>query len=440
MVRHGPLATGTLYTRALAFPDMALRAAAAGALDQFGAASNYWHLGDSSYESLLSDHFTAVTPEIGCKWSDVQAAPGVFTFSECDRVLEAAEAAGQQFRGHTVMWASGDSGSAAHAWPAWLNDTLSAAELRDTLKTHVQTVVGRYAGRQAVYAWDVVNEALDESGSIGDSLWAKLGTGEGGERDFIDEAFHAARLASPETTLAYNDYNIASMTGWSAAKSQGCYDLVAERRARGVPIDAVGMQLHVDTEYNLVSGVQANMRRLGALGVEAHVTEIDVACAPLGQSCADVGGWTAAREEAQAQVYAAVLAACLDEPACTSFTTWGVTDAITWRRDERPLLFDEKLEPKLAVQAIRDTLAANRSWVDAYYARAEPAFKGADGGAALEGGEDSTLLIVLLAAGIPGATLLCVGAALAARRLLRRSEKVRLASRLPSTPSAREGL
>ena len=90
---HGVPTARDGHTHACSHLQMGLRAAAAGALDQFGAASNYWHLGDSSYESLLSDHFTAVTPEIGCKWSDVQAAPGVFTFSECDRVLEAAEAA-----------------------------------------------------------------------------------------------------------------------------------------------------------------------------------------------------------------------------------------------------------------------------------------------------------------------------------------------------------
>ena len=127
------------------------------------------------------------------------------------------------------------------------------------------------------------------------------------------------------------------------------------------------LQCHISIDYDLVDGVRQNMERLGALGLEVHITELDVSCTVDGSECEE---WGATQESMQAEVYAALLQACLDVPACTNFETWGFTDAHTWKGvGQHPLPFDENYAPKLAVRAMLDTLAGNKSWVQAYNRR-----------------------------------------------------------------------
>lgn len=112
---------------------------------------------------------------------------------------------------------------------------------------------------------------------------------------------------------------------------------------RKVPIDGVGFQMHISGGYSDVAGVKANMERLGALGLDVHITELDIS----------YNSWTQSSEQQQAQIYADILQACLDVPACKSFQTWGFTDKYTWMdTNKHPLPFDENFKPKAAVSSM----------------------------------------------------------------------------------------
>jgi endo-1,4-beta-xylanase len=211
--------------------------------------------------------------------------------------------------------------------------------------------VGHYG--DGAYGWDVVNEAItDDCGAedpLKSSVWYPA------VPDSVDVAFREARSAAPAgVKLFYNDYNVASSAGWSKCKSDKLYSMAKSMIARGVPIDGVGLQMHVRDGWgpDWVAGVQANMERLGALGLEVHVTELDVSCN------SSIGcDWGPEAEKQQASLYASLLKACLAVKACKNFETWGFTDKYTWMTTAlHPLPFDEKLVPKAAVAAMLNQL------------------------------------------------------------------------------------
>ena len=327
--------------------SMSLREAAKAKGIFFGTALNTAHItgtasGDADYRQIAEAQYDLVTAENACKWGETEPSQGDFNFDSCEIVRNFTT--GQMkgtFRGHNLCWGNYN--------PAWLTK-LNATEKRSALQNHVEKVVTHFG--DTAYGWDVVNEAVTDNGGAKDPL--KSSDWYPDVPDYIDVAFKAARAAADaagakDLKLFYNDYNIASMSGFSATKSQRVYDLVAGMQKRGVPIDGVGLQLHVQIDYSDFDGVQKNMERLAALGLEVHVTELDVST--KGTS------WSSALDEQQAQVYVGLLKACLAVPACKSFETWGFTDASTWKGSNHyPLPFDAQYKPKAAAQAMLDVL------------------------------------------------------------------------------------
>jgi endo-1,4-beta-xylanase len=174
----------------------------------------------------------------------------------------------------------------------------------------------------------VVNEAFADGNSGGrrDSNLQRTGN------DWIEAAFRAARSADPNAKLCYNDYNTDGVN----AKSTGIYNMVADFKNRGVPIDCVGFQSHLS---NSVPGdYQANLQRFAALGVDVQITELDIS----GSN--------------QAAVYASVTRSCLAVPRCTGITVWGIRDSDSWRQGENPLLFDNNGNKKAAYNSVLDVL------------------------------------------------------------------------------------
>jgi endo-1,4-beta-xylanase len=297
---------------------------------------------DSTYASLHSNQYNLVTAENGCKWAAVQPQRGKFDFTQCDYILNHAKASGQVFRAHNLCWGMYN--------PNWLaNGGFTPAQKRTILEDYITTVVKRY--NSTPIAWDVVNEAVADSGTdlFKNNVWYP------DIPDYVDFAFRTARAANPTVKLFYNDYNIASSTGWSATKSQKVYDMVKSMKQRGVPIDGVGFQLHVDLTYgSMIQGVVQNLARFAGLGVEVHMTEVDVSCSPYGQNCPS---WTPDKEQTQAQIYAGLIQACLGQPKCTNFETWGFTDKYSWLGvGNHPLPFDENYRPKPAFNSLLQSL------------------------------------------------------------------------------------
>jgi GH35 family endo-1,4-beta-xylanase len=197
-----------------------------------------------------------------------------------------------------------------------------------------------------VLAWDVVNEAIAENGTgLRDSVFRqKLGDG------YIADAFRIAREADPQAMLFYNDYGGEGLGG----KSDAIYDLVRGLVAQGVPIDGVGLQMHVRAGAPpAAADVAANMRRYATLGLRVNISEMDV-------RVGDIGGATPANLDTQKSVYHAMTAACVAEPACQSITFWGFSDAHSWiygqYGPDAPLLFDAQYAPKPAFYGVLDAL------------------------------------------------------------------------------------
>ena len=252
------------------------------------------------------------------------------------------------FRGHNTCWGVYN--------PSWLdNGNFTSSELVDILENHVTTVLDHYQGKAV--AWDIVNEAISDSApyDFKANTWNNItADADGINTNYIDVAFRAARKADPNAKLFYNDYNVASSQGWSQGKSDAMYNMVKSMLDRGVPIDGVGLQMHVGTGYDLVDGVIKNMERYGALGLEVHITELDLVCSQKnGYDCV----WSDDMEQQQGELYATLLKACLDTDACTNFETWGFTDAHSWLEDgTHPLPFDENYNQKKAVGSMLDIL------------------------------------------------------------------------------------
>jgi len=300
-----------------------------------GSAATAGHLSDATYTGVIGTQYNLVTAENACKWGSTEPQRGQFAFSQCDTVSNFAKKYNQTFRGHNLCWGQSN--------PSWL-EGLSPADKRAALKTHITTVINHYG--DSAYCWDVVNEAVADSGTtlLKNTVWYP------DLPDYVDFAFTTARAANPNVKLFYNDYNIASSTGWSADKSNNVYNMIKSMKDRGIPIDGVGFQLHVDINYNLFDGIKQNLQRFASLGLEIHMTEIDVSC---GSGC----NWTPDKEQQQASVYGSLISTCIAQPKCTNFETWGFTDKYTWLgTNVHPLPFDENYHPKQAFNTLLTTI------------------------------------------------------------------------------------
>lgn len=250
---------------------------------------------DSRYRDKLVRDFGQITPENAMKFSKVHPEPNRYDFHRADTLVELAENHRMTIHGHTLVWHS--------QLPDWVEaEPHSRGVAIALLHDHIQTVVGHYQGQ--VVAWDVVNEAIDNDGRLRDTIWLRqIGP------DYIAMAFRWAQAADPAARLFYNDYGGEGL----GPKSDAIYRLVADLVEQGVPIQGVGLQMHVSLDNApSPSAVAVNMQRLAALGLEAQVTEMDVRLA-LPDSEAD-------RQE-QAVIFRDMLSTCLNAANCHNFVT-----------------------------------------------------------------------------------------------------------------------
>jgi endo-1,4-beta-xylanase len=301
-----------------------------------------------AYASTLSREFNMVEAEDAMKWWTLRQKQEAFDFSEGDDVVRFAQAHGMKVRGHCLVW--------DHNNPDWLRQgRFSPAQMAALLQEHIATVMRHYAGQ--VFAWDVVNEALDENGHPKDSPWYdEPGIGLAGQGTaYVEQAFRWAREADPHALLFYNEAEGEKLN----RKSDAIYAMLKDFRRRGVPVDGVGLQMHIfHLDLDTVA-VAANIARLTALGLQVHITELDVAL-PV-----DATSKLASKEDLllQAEIYRGVVRACLQNPGCTAIQTWGFTDKYSWIGSHSrgtqgaALLFDRSYKPKTAYDAMMEEIS-----------------------------------------------------------------------------------
>ena len=316
---------------------------------------------DARGAALVKAQFNTVTPENVLKWERVHPRPGVYDFVAPDRYVEFGEANGMFVVGHTLVW--------HNQTPRWVfQDSAGKPVSRDTLlarmREHIQTVVGRYRGR--IKGWDVVNEALNEDGSLRKSPWLTI-IGD----DFIEKAFEFAHDADPTAELYYNDYSVEN-----APKRAGAVALVRRLQAKGIRVAAVGLQGHNKLDWPSPALEDSTLTAFAQLGVKVAITELDVDVLPDvgGNRGADVtfnaplqeklspyrAGLPDSVQQRLARRYEDLFRVYLQhQQTIDRITFWGVADGDSWLnnwpvrgRTSYPLLFDRDGKPKPAFDAI----------------------------------------------------------------------------------------
>ncbi len=332
----------------LSGPGM-LRDAATSAGMLIGAAVRPSLFSEAAYSATLGREFNMVEAEDAMKWPAIRPDIDNFDFRQGDDVVRFAEGHRMKVRGHCLVW--------DHNNPPWLAEShFTPEQLSRLLQDHISTVMKHYAGQ--VFAWDVVNEGLDENGKPKDSPWYNqpgIGLSEKGTA-YIEQAFRWARAADPKALLFYNEAEGEGMN----RKSDAVYAMVKDFKSRGVPLDGVGLEMHISRLDFDTEPVGANIARLTALGVQVHITELDVSL-PL-------DGGQARNEDLQGQadIYGRVVRACLQNPGCTAIQTWGFTDKYSWIGSHShgsrgaALPFSRTYQPKPAYDAMVQELSRRR--------------------------------------------------------------------------------
>jgi endo-1,4-beta-xylanase len=322
-----------------------LRDAAAKRGILIGAAGQPQALSEAGYASTLAGEFNLLEAENVMKFEVIHPSQTGYDFGLGDKLTSFAETNRMKMRGHTLVW---------HSQVAkWVEDAnFTTSQLSAILQDHITQVMKHYAGK--VFAWDVVNEAIADDGSgLRDSVWYNQpGIGLAGT-GYVEQAFRWARAADPKALLFYNEYD-AEFPG---PKVERVYSMLKDFRARGVPVDGIGLQLHLKTlNAQQVSDMAAIFKRFADLGLEIHITELDVRLpftAHASVRSADLA--------AQAVTYGEVARVCVTTPQCKAIQLWGFTDKYSWIPRFFPgygaaLIFDASYAKKPAYTALLEAL------------------------------------------------------------------------------------
>lgn len=326
-----------------------------------GTALTPWQV--SGYDSLATDivtrHFNAIVAENCMKSMYLQPREGEFHFQQADEFVAFGEQHGMHITGHCLIWHS--------QLPRWFcideqGRDVSPEVLRQRMRSHIRTVMSRYKGR--VKGWDVVNEAIMEDGSYRKSKFYEI-LGE----EFIPLAFQYAHEADPDAELYYNDYNM-----YYPGKREAVCRLIKQLKDRGLRIDAVGMQSHIDLHHPTLEDFEASLNAFSEAGVKVMITEFDMSALPSPWKSANLSDTlsyeqrmnpyteglpdsVSAQWNARMGEFMQLFIRYADD--ITRVTVWGVTDGGSWKnnfpirgRTDYPLFFDRNYSPKSFVKEL----------------------------------------------------------------------------------------
>jgi endo-1,4-beta-xylanase len=306
--------------------------------------------------NLIESEFNTITPENIMKAEVIHPELNRYDFTLSDKYVEYGKKNDMFMVGHALVWHS-------QLTPA-ANKINSPDSLRKFMTDHINTVVGRYKGK--INSWDVVNEALNEDGTMRESIfYKKLGEG------YIKEAFDLAAKADPSVELYYNDYNIEQ-----PAKRAGTIKLIKKLQASGTKIDGIGIQGHWSLLGAPLNQIEDAIVEFSKLGVKVAFTELDITVIPNPWDLkgADVNqnfegdpkmnpyakAFPDSAQKALTKRYEGLFALFLKhKDKISRVTFWGVNDGHSWlngwpikNRTNYPLLFDREFRQKPAYQSV----------------------------------------------------------------------------------------
>ena len=317
---------------------------------------------DSGAAKLVPKQFNAATPENIMKAEIIHPGWDRYNFDLADKLVAYGKKNDIKITAHTLIWHS--------QTPSFLRGMKDADSVKQYFTNHITTVASRYDGK--VYSWDVVNEALNEDGTLRNSIFLqKLGN------DYIVEAFRLAQKAAPHTLLYYNDYNIEQ-----PKKRAGAIEIIKKIQAAGVRIDGVGIQGHWHADNVPMENIEQSIKEFSALGIQVAFTELDLSVLPnpgnrpnsadISQTAeynAKINPYTKALPDSLQQKLAIAYADLFNlflkyKDNISRVTFWGVNDGQSWLngfpvrgRTNYPLLFDRQFNPKPAFYSVIDTKA-----------------------------------------------------------------------------------
>ncbi|WP_207434720.1 endo-1,4-beta-xylanase [Sabulibacter ruber] len=324
---------------------------------------------DPKAEAIIAQHFSTISPENLLKWESVHPQPTTFNYKPADAYVALGKKHKQFIVGHALVW--------HQQTPKWVfEDEAGQPAIKEQLlkrqTEHIMAVAGRYKGQ--INGWDVVNEALNDDGTMRQSKWYKIA----GD-DFLANAYQTAQKADPKAELYYNDYNL-----WKPAKRDGAIKLVKSLQAKGLKVTGIGMQGHWGLESPSIQQIEESIVAFSKLG-NVMITEldIDVLPNPSNRAGADIdatfefdqkynvytNGLPNEVQQKLAKRYADIFTLFhKHRDKITRVTFWGVTDADSWLNDwpikgrtSYPLIFDRNYQPKPALQAIVQAVKKEKS-------------------------------------------------------------------------------
>ncbi len=301
-----------------------------------------------TFADNIIDNYNSVTMENDMKPEAIldqtkSVAAGNLIVNYPDRTIELLDWAKEndmQVRGHTLVWHS--------QTPQWIFyedfDTTKPLVDRDTMLARMESYIkqnfellGERGYLDMFYAYDVVNEAVEDNGTLRNSLWKAI-IGD----DYIWHAFYYADKYAPEhIKLYYNDYNEQFKTEHVVALAESLVD----EGGRSL-IDGIGCQAHLYTGDSIFKYMKT-LEAFSATGLDVQMTEIDVS----------LGTWQNVLEpteenlRTQGQYYYELVNSIIEankqgKTNVSGITFWGVSDGVSWRKDRSPLLFDLEFKPK----------------------------------------------------------------------------------------------
>ena len=297
-----------------------------------GVAVRPSRLAQPEYAAVVAREFSSLTAENAMKPKYTWLSEDRYDFGPGDSIVAFARAHDMQVHGHTLVW---------HFMPPqWLEDSLptyDSARLENMLREYIYTVAGHYRGRVA--SWDVVNEVISDSVGLRQSEYYRiLGP------DYPARLFQYARQADPDALLFYNDYSMVS----DPKKFQTTLAMIDGFLTRGIPIDGVGLQMHIELDTPL-ENLQTAVNEIVKRGLKVHLSEIDIKANPKGET----NRLTEALAEAQREKLREIVRICNAIPKENQFaiTFWGLRDNESWLNTftdypQWPLLFDEQYAKK----------------------------------------------------------------------------------------------
>ena len=307
---------------------------------------------DIAAAALIPQQFSALTPENIMKSEVIHPAWNTYNFELADKLIAYGKKHNIKINGHTLIWHS--------QLPAYVKNIQSADSIKLFFENHITTLASRYDNK--IYSWDVVNEALNEDGTMRNSIFLqKLGA------DYVTAAFKLAQQVAPHTQLYYNDYNIEQ-----PKKRNGAIELIKKIKAAGVRIDGVGIQGHWHLGTVPYQDIEESIQEFSKLGIKVMFTELDISVLPnpKNHNTADVNA--TAEATANANPYTTGLPDSIQHQLADNYfrlfklfmkykneisrvTFWGINDEQSWLnnfpvkgRTNHPLLFDRNYQPKEA--------------------------------------------------------------------------------------------